>query len=132
MFSPAPIGLDFHFPLFVTSIHMVVQFLLSSLTLAVWRALRPKSKPTGRDYILKAVPCGLATASDIGLSNLSLRSITLAFYTMCKSSTLAFVLIFAFLFRLERMSWKLVGIIALITAGVIMMVFSEPPFLLIG
>jgi solute carrier family 35, member C2 len=41
---------------------------------------------------------------------------------MCKSSVLAFVLLFAFLFKLEKPSWKLAGIITIITAGLLMMV----------
>lgn len=51
---------------------------------------------------------------------------------MCKSSSLGFVLLFAFLFRLEKPTWKLVGIIAIITAGVIMMVSAETQFELFG
>lgn len=43
---------------------------------------------------------------------------------MCKSSSLIFVLTFAFLFRLERFSIRLVSVILLITAGVLMMVLS--------
>lgn len=51
---------------------------------------------------------------------------------MCKSSSLAFVLIFAFLFRLESVTWKLVGIIATMTLGVVMMVAGEVEFKLGG
>lgn len=51
---------------------------------------------------------------------------------MCKSSALAFVLLFAFLFRLETPTWRLVAIIALMTAGVIMMVAGEVQFHLGG
>src|SRR4051812_48718397 len=51
---------------------------------------------------------------------------------MCKSSSLAFVLIFAFLFRLEAPTWKLVGIIATMTLGVVMMVAGEVEFKLGG
>lgn len=51
---------------------------------------------------------------------------------MCKSSSLAFVLIFAFLFRLETPTWKLVAIIGTMTAGVIMMVAGEVSFDLLG
>src|SRR5580700_1687730 len=47
---------------------------------------------------------------------------------MCKSSSLAFVLLFAFLFRLESPSWKLVGIIGTMIVGVTMMVFGEINF----
>jgi len=74
----------------------------------------------------------MATGLDIGLGNMSWKFITLTFYTMCKSSSLAFVLMFAFLFRLESPSWRLVGIIATMTVGVIMMVAGEVDFKPIG
>jgi solute carrier family 35 protein C2 len=51
---------------------------------------------------------------------------------MCKSSALAFVLLFAFVFRLETPSWKLVAIIATMTVGVIMMVAGEVDFKPLG
>jgi solute carrier family 35, member C2 len=51
---------------------------------------------------------------------------------MCKSSSLAFVLMFAFIFRLETPSWRLVAIIATMTIGVIMMVFGEVDFSTLG
>jgi solute carrier family 35 protein C2 len=47
---------------------------------------------------------------------------------MCKSSVLGFVLIFAFVFRLEKPSWKLMGIITTMTAGVLLMVAGETAF----
>lgn len=51
---------------------------------------------------------------------------------MCKSSSLAFVLIFAFLFRLETPTWKLVAIIGTMTVGVVMMVAGEVEFNVLG
>ena len=51
---------------------------------------------------------------------------------MCKSSALAFILLFAFLFRLETPSWRLVLIIATMTVGVIMMVAGETDFNALG
>lgn len=47
---------------------------------------------------------------------------------MCKSSSLAFVLLFAFLFRLETPSIRLVAIIATMTVGVLLMVAGEVSF----
>lgn len=47
---------------------------------------------------------------------------------MCKSSSLAFVLIFAFLFRLEVPTWRLVAIIGTMTLGVVLMVSGEVEF----
>lgn len=51
---------------------------------------------------------------------------------MCKSSSLAFVLLFAFLFGLEKVTWKLAAIIAIMTLGVVMMVASEAKFIMTG
>lgn len=51
---------------------------------------------------------------------------------MCKSSSLAFVLLFAFLFRLETPSVKLILIIATMTIGVVMMVAGETEFKALG
>jgi solute carrier family 35 protein C2 len=51
---------------------------------------------------------------------------------MCKSSSLIFVLTFAFMFRLEVFSWRLVGVIAFICAGVLLMVATETHFVLSG
>src|SRR2546423_4566189 len=144
MFGPE--HLDFHFPLFTTSLHMLVQFSLASLVLLARPSLRPKppasdvsdtnapSKPlmTPFFYATRLLPSGTATSLDIGLSNTSLRFVTLTFLTMCKSSSLAFVLLFAFLFRLEQPSWKLCAIIATMTAGVVMMVAGETEFNAIG
>jgi solute carrier family 35, member C2 len=145
--------LDFHFPLFTTSLHMLVQFCLSSLVLFFVPSLRPshtsqpyarlptnplssedldpgKPKPviTPAFWLTRLLPCGTATSLDIGLGNTSLRYITLTFLTMCKSSSLAFVLLFAFLFRLETPSYKLILIIATMTVGVVMMVAGEADF----
>ena len=51
---------------------------------------------------------------------------------MCKSSALAFVLLFAFVFKLETPSVKLVLIIATMIVGVVLMVFGETAFVASG
>ncbi|KAL9579795.1 MAG: hypothetical protein Q9212_004892 [Teloschistes hypoglaucus] len=146
--------LDFHFPLFTTCMHMAVQFLLASTVLYFIPRFRPRADsitnpgnrptPLHREqtqskplmsrwfYLTRIGPCGTATGLDIGLGNMSFRFVTLTFFTMCKSSALAFILIFAFIFHLEQPSWKLVLIIAAMTVGVIMMVAGETEFSPIG
>lgn len=139
--------LDFHFPLFATSLHMVVQFALSCTILLLFPSLRPSQpqppsvrhepsnfKPlvTPMFYLTRLVPTGTTTSLDIGLGNTSLRYITLTFYTMCKSSVLIFVLTFAFLFRLETPSLRLILIILTMTLGVLMMVAGETAFHALG
>lgn len=51
---------------------------------------------------------------------------------MCKSSSLIFVLLFAFIFRLEVFSWRLIAVIFLIFSGVLLMVATEAHFVLGG
>lgn len=66
---------------------------------------------------------------------MSLKFITLSLYSrldlstllisaMAKSSALLFVLLFAFLFRVERYSHRLLAVVLLITFGVFLMVFN--------
>ncbi|KAF8633645.1 hypothetical protein AX15_001331 [Amanita polypyramis BW_CC] len=131
MFSSQHFG--FPAPLFVTTMHMFMQFLLAAAIRFLWpKHFRPKVDPTPSDYGKKALPTAVTTSLDIGFSNLSLKMITLSFYTMCKSSSLIFVLLFAFLFRLEFFSWRLVAVIFLIFSGVILMVATETHFVLSG
>ncbi|KAJ3072126.1 hypothetical protein HDU98_004182, partial [Podochytrium sp. JEL0797] len=54
--------------------------------------------------------------------------ISLSFYTMVKSGAPVFVLLFAFLFKLEKPTYKLTGIILLICSGVLLMVGTETQF----
>ncbi|CAO1635600.1 unnamed protein product [Parajaminaea phylloscopi] len=141
MFDPKKRNLPF--PVFVTSIHMVVQFSIASALLAIFDATGKikiiprrhdgqRRRPSSRDWMTKVFPCALASALDIGLSNTSLKSITLTLYTMCKSSNLVFVLLFAFLFGLEKLKWNLIAVIVVITAGVVMMVSAETELVVIG
>ncbi|KAB2572434.1 putative transporter [Lasiodiplodia theobromae] len=151
-------NLNFPFPLFTTCLHMIVQFTLASLVLYFLPQFRPRHDsisahdgPAGRSppqrqdnvdpnkplmtkwfYLSRIGPCGAATGLDIGLGNMSLKFISLTFFTMCKSSVLGFVLIFAFLFRLEKPSWKLGAIILTMTIGVVMMVAGETAFNALG
>ncbi|KAG6861679.1 hypothetical protein C0995_013248 [Termitomyces sp. Mi166 len=131
MFSSDHLG--FPYPLFVTTIHMFIQFILAAAMRHFFpKHFKPVNKPTVVDYGKKALPTAVASSLDIGLSNVSLKTITLSFYTMCKSSSLIFVLFFAFIFRLEIFSWRLVGVIILIFSGVLLMVATETKFVLEG
>jgi len=92
----------FPFPLFTTCMHMLVQFSLASLVLYFFPKLRPanaarNNRDKTRDvdephdpkkpvmsmqyYLTRVGPCGTATALDIGLGNMSLKFITLTFYS---------------------------------------------------
>ena len=103
--------LNFHFPLFTTSMHMIVQFILASLILVFFPSVRPgqdytdsaSSSPvrdensrsglmTPHFYITRIAPCATATGLDIGLGNTSLRFVTLIFFS--KSRTFPLVQVY--------------------------------------
>ncbi|XLU67688.1 hypothetical protein S245_026741, partial [Arachis hypogaea] len=66
------------------------------------------------------VPTAIGTAMDVNLSNASLVFISVTFATMCKSAAPIFLLLFAFAFRLETPSFKLSGIIMVISIGILL------------
>lgn len=66
---------------------------------------------------MQVVPNATSTGLDIGLSNRSLAYITVSFYTMCKSTVPLWLLCFAFLFRVEKPSWGLFGVMITISGG---------------
>lgn len=129
-------GLNFPFPLFVTAYHQLCLFLFSFIVILLRPDLRPnpnKISETERlpltipAYIILTLilPCALASAGDIGLSNASLIFIPLSLYTMVKTSSLLFVLIFGLLFRLELFSWRLILIVVIMCVSVSMMTMKK-------
>ena len=83
--------LDFHYPIFTTCFHMVVQFVLccTAMWLMVdWRPNVELDQPlmTSKFYFVRIAPAGLATGMDIGLGNWSLRFVTLIFYSKSDES----------------------------------------------
>lgn len=83
-----------------------------------------KPKSTWNFYFKFILPTAIATAGDIGLSNLSFKFIPLTIYTIIKSSSIAFVLLFSCMFKLEKFRWRLTGIVSIMFVGVIMMVYK--------
>jgi hypothetical protein len=65
---------NFNFPLFTTMIHMIIQGGMSFIVLKyLFPSLKPARLPSRADYLYRVVPCGIATALDIGLSNSSMK-----------------------------------------------------------
>ncbi|RLV91190.1 putative nucleotide-sugar transporter YMD8 [Spathaspora sp. JA1] len=141
MFGP---GLGFRFPILITSFHQLCLCILSTITLYFIPELRPKltgnhtlphSSYEGhstssfyrsmhinfRVYLRQMVPCALTSAGDIGLSNVAVSLLSLSLYTILKSSSLMFVLLFGLLFRLEKFNWRLIVIVIIMTISVTLM-----------
>ena len=122
---------EFPAPMFMTGLQFAVQIALARLVLAVGLAKRtaPARDPMSwHQYATQVVPNGVCTGLDIGLSNFSLSLITLSFYTMCKSTVPLFLLAFAFAWGLEKPSWSLAGVVCVICAGLLLLVYGETAF----
>ncbi|XP_006881656.1 PREDICTED: solute carrier family 35 member C2 isoform X2 [Elephantulus edwardii] len=97
---------SFHFPLFMTMLHLAVIFLFSALSRALVQCSSHRARVvlSWADYLRRVAPTALATALDVGLSNWSFLYITVSLYTMTKSSAVLFILIFSLIFKLEELS----------------------------
>jgi len=127
--------MKFPCPLLLTSAHFLIQWLFALFACAYFPeqlGSRRVDIMTWKQWIMISMPCGLVTALDVGLSNLSLVKITLTFYTMVKSSTPVFVLGWAYLFKIERISLPLIGVVVLIAMGLFLTVSGETDFNRLG
>ncbi|XP_052290739.1 probable sugar phosphate/phosphate translocator At1g06470 isoform X10 [Citrus sinensis] len=116
-------------PLLMNTVHFSMQAILSKAIIWFWsHRFQHTVSMSWRDYYVRVVPTGLATALDVNLSNESLVFISVTFATMCKSASPIFLLLFAFAFRLESPSIKLLGIIIIISTGVLFSVAKETEF----
>ncbi|KAI7817951.1 triose-phosphate transporter family-domain-containing protein [Gamsiella multidivaricata] len=129
---------NFNLPLFVSSIHAGLHFVITACLMHFFpddfdatRSGRG-GRITMHSYVTQVVPCAVAAALEICMANASLMYITLSFYTMIKSSTPIWVLIFAFFFRLEKPRMSLILIIGVIVIGVILTVAGETQFDMTG
>ncbi|EEC46028.1 predicted protein [Phaeodactylum tricornutum CCAP 1055/1] len=127
--------LSFPCPLLLTSIHFGAQWIFSATLCALKPAYFGGERVASMSWpvwLALSVPCGLITSGDVGLSNLSLVSISITFYTMIKASTPVFVLGWAYLFGIEKITWSLLLVISVIAAGEFLTVAGEVDFQLGG
>ncbi|KAI8576049.1 hypothetical protein K450DRAFT_258640 [Umbelopsis ramanniana AG] len=127
---------NFNFPLLVSAIHTGLHSIITAVMMAVggsrWNPRKSGDTVSMHNYIFKVVPCGLAAALEICCANASLVFISLSFYTMVKSSTPIWVLLFALLFGLEKPRILVISIIIVMVIGVILTVEGETKFDMTG
>ncbi|XP_013199486.1 solute carrier family 35 member C2 [Amyelois transitella] len=125
---------EFSYPLTVVMYHLVVKWMLSVLVRTVLYFI------TGVSQLMlpfitslrSVAPTGLASGIDVGFSSWGLQLVTISLYTMTKSTTIIFILGFAILLGLEKKSWSLVGIVFMISSGLIMFTYKATQFNLHG
>lgn len=71
---------SFHFPIFMTMLHLAVIFLFSALSRALVQCSSHRARVvlSWTDYLRRVAPTALATALDVGLSNWSFLYITVS------------------------------------------------------
>lgn len=126
--------LAFPCPLLLTSVHFLIQWAFSYTVTQKFPQLGGErlSGMSWSEYLGVAIPCGLVTSLDVGLSNLALVRITMTFYTMVKSSSPIFVVISAYCFGLEKITWALILTVVIISAGELLTVLGEVEFDTVG
>ncbi|XP_059836329.1 solute carrier family 35 member C2 isoform X2 [Hypanus sabinus] len=120
----------FHYPLFMTLVHLAMIFIFSAIsrTLTSWYTGKPRICLSWELYLKRVAATALTTALDIGLSNWSFMFITVSLYTMTKSTAVLFILFFAVMFKLEELrSWLLV-VVLLIAGGLFMFTYKSTQF----
>lgn len=113
--------------------HLIIKYTLAAMFRIIYRLV------TGRRRVdidckssLKIAPVGFASGIDIGFSNWGLGLVQISLYTMTKSTSIIFILIFSILLKLERKSWSLATIVVLISGGLIMFTYKASQFDALG
>ncbi|XP_016966562.3 solute carrier family 35 member C2 [Drosophila biarmipes] len=133
-FYQTDINRQMPFPLAIVTYHLVVKFLLAALARRIYRMRMGRSRVQldWRVALRKMAPTGVASAIDIGFSNWGLALVPISLYTMTKSSTIVFILLFAIALGLEKKSWYLVSIVGLIGTGLVMFTYKSTQFNALG
>jgi solute carrier family 35 protein C2 len=122
-------------PLLLTSIHFFIQWTFSwSISTLFPKALGGDrvQEMSWREYLSVSIPCGIVTSGDVGMSNLAIVRISITFYTMIKASTPVFVLAWAYMFGIEKITFPLILVVAIIASGEFLTVVGETEFDLAG
>ncbi|XP_057292258.1 solute carrier family 35 member C2-like isoform X1 [Hydractinia symbiolongicarpus] len=124
----------YRFPLTVSTVHFVVVFLLSALGRRLLELYYKEHRIVlgWGMYFRKVFPTAVSASLDIGLSNWSIMLSTISLYTMAKSSTILFILLFSILFGLEKINCSLVIVVLLIATGLFLFTYESKQFNMVG
>lgn len=118
---------DLHFPLIITAWHIFLKIPASRFCMWLFR-VPPVSfaGSRGRRVVLfEVAPSGVATAADIGLSNLSYLFITVTYYTIVKSSVPLWIMMFSACYGLLKLQGRLFFVIGCIIGGITLATLRE-------
>ncbi|CCE62906.1 hypothetical protein TPHA_0D02700 [Tetrapisispora phaffii CBS 4417] len=121
-------GFHIPYPLLITSLQQITLWICAYIFIKAKHLKDTRKVEQGSSrlkYYLKYIlPTAIATGGDIGCSNFSYKYVPLTIVTIIKSSSIAFVLLFGCLFKVERFHKKLLLIVIIMFFGVILMVYD--------
>ena len=140
------------FPLSMVILHMMIKYLLASFCRIMYskfcahrcskesisRNRRNQPNPDTRvvlswsDYLKKVSPVAAAAGFDIGLSQWSLKFVTVALYTMTKTTCILFIMAFGLIFKLEKKHWSQIVIVGSIGLGIGLFTHKSTSFSTVG
>ncbi|EDO18895.1 hypothetical protein Kpol_1023p64 [Vanderwaltozyma polyspora DSM 70294] len=130
MFDPNK-GIYVPYPILITCFHQFTLYILSMVFIKLKGIKKKTNKKAGTTknidwgfWFKFILPTAIASAGDIGLSNVSFKFVPLTIYTILKSASIVFVLLFGCLFRIERYHWKLSLVTLGMCLGVFLMVYN--------
>jgi len=125
---------ELRFPLTIVLTHFIIKFLMASICRAAFTFHTGVERITlGWAALLGKVGLvSLVASLDIGLSQWSFEYIDVALYTITKSTSIVFILIFAICLKLEKKHWSLVLIVVTISVGLSMFTYKSTDFVLLG
>eukprot|EP00601_Ochromonadales_sp_CCMP2298_P013351 CAMPEP_0173250712 /NCGR_PEP_ID=MMETSP1142-20121109/19735_1 /TAXON_ID=483371 /ORGANISM="non described non described, Strain CCMP2298" /LENGTH=311 /DNA_ID=CAMNT_0014183497 /DNA_START=33 /DNA_END=965 /DNA_ORIENTATION=- len=121
-------------PFFLTTWHMLFATLMTQI-LARTTSLLPavaSGRVSWHDYWTKIVPPGIFFATGLVLGNMAYGYISLAFIQMIKSFTPVPALLLTFVTGRQEPSLPLLGIVVVISGGVVLSTVGEMHFRLVG
>ncbi|CAG5103937.1 Similar to SLC35C2: Solute carrier family 35 member C2 (Homo sapiens) [Cotesia congregata] len=114
--------------------HLLVKLFLSAFIRNVksYKRGQQQVRLSWQSILSALAPPGIASGLDVGFSNWALSIISLSLYTMTKSTSIIFILGFSLVFNLEKKSWSLVGVVIMISSGLIMFTYKSTQFVVAG
>ncbi|XP_020717684.1 solute carrier family 35 member C2 [Ceratitis capitata] len=122
------------YPMTIVAYHLIIKFFLSAAVREIYKLWLGKARVKIDLHTAwqKMAPAGIASGIDIGFSNWGLELVPISLYTMTKSSTIVFILIFAIMLGLEKKSCFLIFIVGLIALGLFMFTYESAQFNTLG
>ncbi|CAM9094506.1 unnamed protein product [Ectocarpus fasciculatus] len=116
-------GDGFPFPVLTTMVHMWLKVLVTRV-IYCFKAEKPPHLDLSVN-VRTVIPIGLATAGDILLSNLSFMVADVVFYTIVKSGSLIWILLWAVVLRFEALTPKMGSVVLITCVGLLLASLGE-------